>query len=315
MAHEEGNYTYAMMSCKVVENTYEITRQLPNRIYKGSRIALIVTDCLLLLSTIVLNGISVMAIRKSSQLKKKICYFMVLIQSVTDLGVGVLGTPLFIYCALTPFLHSVNCTFVILVLAATFIPNGISIITLSLMNFERYVAIVHPYHYQTEVTKKRILVIAFVSTIIFTSILGLSALDRAIIRYFAAGIIPVFILSTVFVYTRIYRVIRRLVRSEKRPACESDRNDNVERKQILRDLKHAKSCFVVVICYGILLLPLTLASFLFKIDSPEYKEYFLWSHTLLILNSSANSVIFFWTKNQLRKEALQNLAFFSCLGR
>ena len=315
MGLEEGNRTSATTSCRIFENTYQITRKLPSKIYEGSRIALIVACCFLLLSATVLNGISVMAITKSPQLKKKICYFVVLIQSVADFGVGVLSTPLFIYCALSPFLHSVNCAFVVLAFGTTFIPSGVSIITLSVMNLERYVAILHPLSYKTKVTRKRILGFVLVGTIILVSIFGLSSLDRGIIRYFAVGSIVVFILSTVFVYTRIYRVIRKLVRSEKRPACESDSNDNVGRKQILRDSKHAKSCFLVVICYGILLLPLTLASFIFKVDSPEYREYLLWSHTLLILNSSANSVIFFWTKKQLRKEALQNLSFFSSFSR
>ena len=311
MDHQKEKSTLVVVTCTVAENTYEITRRLPSNVFVGSHIALIVTNCFLLLLTISLNGISVMAIRKSTQLKNKICYFVILVQSAADLVVGILGIPLFIYCLLTPFLHSVNCTFVVLALGTTFIPSGMSIITLSALTLERYVAVLHPYSYKTFVTKKQILVFVLMGAIILCTIFGLSAIDRGIIRNFGHGTISVFIFSTAFVYIRIYRVIRKLVHSEKRPACENDGKDNLRRKQTLRDSKHAKSCFLVVICFGILLLPLTLSSLIFKIDSPEYKEYFFWCHTLVISNSSATSLLFFWTKKQLRKEALQNLRFFS----
>jgi hypothetical protein len=311
MDRQEGNLTFLVTSCRIGQSTYEITRELPSKIYKGTRIAMIATNCLLLLSTILLNAVSVMAIRKSSQLKKKICYFVVLIQSVVDLGVGILSIPVFIYCILTPFLYTINCTFVVVAYGTTFIPCGISIITLSVMTFERYIAIFHPFSYKTKVTKKRIFVFVLVGAVIFISMFFLSSLDRRIFRNFCTGIIPVFVFITVYIYTKIYRLIRKLVRSEKRPGSVCAENQNLARKQVFRDCKHAKSCFLVVICFGISLLPLTLGSVLFKVESLEYQEYLLWCHTLLIFNSSANSLIFFWTKTQLRNEALQNLNCFS----
>ena len=50
--------------------------------YERYRIALLLVNCMLLLSTISLNGISIITIRKSSQLKSKVCYFVILLQSI-----------------------------------------------------------------------------------------------------------------------------------------------------------------------------------------------------------------------------------------
>ena len=230
---------------------------------------------------------------------------MVLVQSVVDLGVGILGIPLFIYCLLSPFLDSVDCTFIILALRSTIIPCGLSIITLSAMTIERYIGVLHPYSYKTQVTRKRILAFICGGGIVVTSLVAASARDRGIISTFSAVAIPMFFLLTGFVYTRIYLAIRKLVRSEKRPGCESDVNENCRKRKFFRECRHAKSCFLVVICFGIFLLPITLSPLLFKIDGIEYKEYFFWCYTLVVLNSSVNSVIFFWTKTLLRQEAIR----------
>jgi hypothetical protein len=59
-----------------------------------NRIVLCVFNCILTLSTILLNSVAIRTILKSSQLKKKMCYFLVLVLSVADLLVGVLPLPL-----------------------------------------------------------------------------------------------------------------------------------------------------------------------------------------------------------------------------
>ncbi len=308
MNHSAENYT-SFATCRFGENSYKITRKFPSNAYEHSRIAMIVINCILSLSTIFLNGVSVITIRKSSQLKSQVCYFMVLVQSVVDLGLGILGIPLFIYCLLSPFLDSVDCTFVVLALGSTFIPSGLSIITLSAMTIERYIGVLHPYSYQTQVTKKRISAFVCGGGIVVSSLVAASARDRGIIRTFSAVVIPIFIFLTGFVYTRIFFAIRKLVRSEQRPACESVANKNVRKRNFFRECRHAKSCFLVVICFGIFLLPVTLSPVFFKVDSNEYKEYFFWCYTMMVLNSSVNSVIFFWTKTLLRKEAFHILKF------
>ena len=177
------------------------------------------------------------------------------------------------------------------------------------MTIERYIGVLHPYSYKTKVTRKRILAFICGGGIVVTSLVAASARDRGIISTFSAVAIPMFFLLTGFVYTRIYLAIRKLVRSEKRPGCESDVNENCRKRKFFRECRHAESCFLVVICFGIFLLPITLSPLLFKIDGIEYKEYFFWCYTLVVLNSSVNSVIVFWTKTLLRKEAIRILKY------
>jgi hypothetical protein len=120
-------------------------------------------------------------------------------------------------------------------------------------------------YYETQVTKKRILV--YVCGGCCALFIVFLSRNRSIITAFCAAMILTFFCFTAFVYTRIYIVIRKLVRSEKRPACESDGNQNVIKRKMFRESRHARSCFAIVVCFGIFLLPLVLLMVFFKITS------------------------------------------------
>ena len=100
--------------CNLAEGSIKVIHQFPYREYGYNRIMVLVINCVSLFSTIFLNGISVITIRKSSQLKTKVCYFVILLQSIVDLGVAFLGIPLFVYGLMTPFQKIQNCTVIFL---------------------------------------------------------------------------------------------------------------------------------------------------------------------------------------------------------
>ena len=205
---------------------------ISGRKYESYRIAMLVINCILLFSTISLNGISVITIRKSSQLRSKICYFVILLQCVVDLCVGVLGIPIFIYYLLFPFLDIANCTFFVLAFRNAHLTCLLSMTTLSAMTMERYIGVLHPYYYETKVTKKRILIYVCGSGLVLVSALACSFLDRKIITIGGRALIFVCLLLTGLAYTRIYLVIRKLIRSQKRPTSESHGNQNNIKKKI-----------------------------------------------------------------------------------
>ena len=189
---------------------FVIVRRFPDDEYERSRVALIVVRSILLLTTIFLNGISTMTMRRSSQLKSKVCYFVILLQSVVDLGVGVLGVPLFIYYLSSPFVATANCRLATFTLQITLLICGFSIITLSAITVERYIGVLHPYYYKTGVTKKRILIYVSASNLVFCFVFSY----RPILL---TGMILLFLIFATFVYTKIYLVIQKLLRSKRKP--------------------------------------------------------------------------------------------------
>ena len=279
----------------------------PGKGYKLAPIALLVINIILLLSTISLNGILIITIRKSSQLRSKVCYLVILLQSIFDLCVGLLTISLTFYYSLSPFLKNPNCAVIVLALRTPPLPCGLSIVTLFAMTMERYIGVLYPYQYQTKVTKKRILayVCCSCSGFIVLTIMVCSFYERKIMTYCVRLLIPLFLAGTSFAYTRIYLVVWKLIRSETSPAGANE--ENQRKKKILRAKRHATSCFLIVLSFLVLLFPLILGLLLLTIDSFDHAVYLTWSITLVILNSTVNSLIFFWTKTLLRKEALKML--------
>ena len=310
MNHSKENVAVFII-CNVSKLSLKVLNQFPNKIYERTQLGMIVFNCILLFSTISLNGVAVITIRNSSQLRSKMSYFVILLQSIVDLGVGFLGIPLFVYGLTAPFLSEVNCIPVVLTTRASYLPLGLSIATLSAMAMERYVGVLHPFHYKTKVTKKRILTYVCGNGVILLLVLAFSPRNSAPMRFYVRGSIAAFFLFTLFAYTRIYLVIRKLIRSEKRPAGDGDGDGNEVRRQIKREIRRARSCFLVIFCFFILLTPFALYPSLRMLSSSTYSGlFFNGGFTLIILNSSVNSVIFFWTKTLLGKEALKILSSF-----
>jgi hypothetical protein len=63
-----------------------------------------------------------------------------------------------------------------------------------------------------------------------------------------------------FVYTRIYLVVRKLAQSQNKSHGAVSKGNLTRMKLFLREIKQAKSCFIVVICFCVLgFLPPTIA--------------------------------------------------------
>ena len=107
-----------------------------NSVPVNNRILSIAFNGILALSTIFLNLLSVLTIRKSSQLKNKLCYFVIQIQSFVDLVVGLFSVPAFIVILALPLLNIQNCLCHALLLNCLFFPSVLSIATLSAMTME-----------------------------------------------------------------------------------------------------------------------------------------------------------------------------------
>ena len=297
------------ISCQILGTVHSVIIKIPTERLVINHIIAIVFNILLIIPTILLNGAAVIAILKCYQLKSKPCYFIILLQSANDLAVGVLGIPSFIYFLSMGIGAASNCIIATLALRSTVIPLGISTFTLFFMTLERYIAILHPYTYSTQMTKRRLLTFVGASAMVdLTASLLSLAFDGLLQKYGSAQVSIVF-LFIAFAYTQIFLVIRKLKRSEARPQDATSQENMTRKKLFLREIKQAKSCFIVIISFFILsFLPTAIAVLIStKIDKFERLAINIWGISFALCNSCFNSVIFFWTKTLLRKETFKTL--------
>ena len=225
-----------------------------------NRVILIAFNAILVFPTLFLNSLSIIAIRKSSQLENKLCYFVILIQSSADFSFGVISIPAFIVFVASPLLSIENCLVKVTLVQTALTVTAISIITLSSMTLERYIGVLHPYFYETFVTKQRILMHVCVGSLIYLATVATSTFVEGLLKNFSFFYVVANFLFITFAYTRIYLVVRRLHRSAQRRLDIAKQTSVSGRRRLLREVKHAKSCFIVVVYFVLSSMPCVIAS-------------------------------------------------------
>ena len=134
---------------------------------------------------------------------------------------------------------------------------SVSEVTINVITLQRYLAILHPHFHRTKVTKKRLLIFeAFGCVGVIILILFFRTTKNT------AGAVGVTLVSlfNAFAYTKIYLVVRKAARSRKQLQDLASDQKFTRLILFLQNIKHAKSSFMVVICFFILIfLPAAIA--------------------------------------------------------
>ena len=303
------------LSCNILGTTHYLLEKSLSKELLINYIFAFVLNSILIIPTILLNVIAILTISKSSSLKEKPCYFTILFQSVIDLGVGIITIPLFLVYGASAMGEYSNCIVVILAGKIGFLMIDISTVALSTKTLERYIAILHPFGYKVLVTKRRILICTLAGSLVQLSGTVLSLNYKFAFYQWLLAQSTFFFLFIASAYTRIFLVVKNTAAKLQKnlPGSAKAEEDSTRKKLFLQDIKQAKSCFIVVLCYvALYYLPLLLEiSFEFAHEDKKFLQYFkVWCKTLSVMNSSVNSAIFFWTKVILRREAAKMLKAF-----
>ena len=306
-----------MTKCQILRTNQLLITKIPSERYLINNISVIVFSAVLILSTIALNLIASITILKTPQLKSKPCYFIILVQSLIDLAVGVLGIPSYISFVASWTGGASSCLATSLLFKGGMISVFLSLFAISMLTLERYIAIVHPYAYKTQVTKKRLLICIASNVVVTLGLFAVSYLSKGVFRIYAIVSTGFVFIFTAFAYTRIYFVSRRLVGPPCQPHDVAESKKVTKSKLLRQNIKLAKSCFVVVVCFfSLCFLPQAIAfPYYAELKTVENVEISVWIPTIVLVNSSANSVLFFWAKKMLRKEGIKFLKTIPCIKK
>jgi len=271
----------------------------------------------------VLNIVTIYAIRKTSSLPKPL-KTLLLSLSVSDLGVGLLSEPFYIWLlARWSRLQLLSCTafnvffFPVRLFAAT------SYFTVVAISLERFLAIHLHLRYQELVTHKR--VVAMVISIWIFSLFNSSIqfshprIVSAIFPFVSVSCI----LATTFIYWRIYVVLRR--HKDQIQALQPHETQQATRNGIVVNFARLKKIvvglFYVYLVFLICYLPrfIILAARVIQGPHLTVKKSTIYSWTLVFLNSTLNPVIYCWKMRHIRhaiKDILRDIArrYRTCQG-
>ena len=118
-----------------------------------------VVNVLSFFSGVCLNTLVIISFWRSVQLRKKLCYFMVMVLSGCDLLAVLTNNLLLVLVVMIQLTrkHNVFRSWPVISLISSNIFLGFSLLALLVMNFDRYLATYYPIFHRTSVTKGRLL--------------------------------------------------------------------------------------------------------------------------------------------------------------
>ena len=304
----------SIKECSIVGYAYFVIVEFPSSKYAVSQIFSSAANCILSIPVILLNGITVLTILKSDHLKTKICHFPVLLQSMADLSVGLLTLPLFTYINLSEVYGSPDCLLSFVFSAIAFIPWGLSLAALCALTFERYMGVVYPIEHRLYLTKRKFIIYGCCVTLVTFIIIPLAVASTIFYYIYCAvyAIIP--LLLHTYCYSRIlYSASKRLhphngTQSSNNNKSERRFSDRIRELSSSKEVKLAKSCALIVVTFYVCCVPGEFLNLYYlEKDLIKYRIVLSWYATVLGVNTILNSLIFFWARPVLRKEAFKFL--------
>ena len=252
-------------------------------------------------SGICLNSLVILSFWRSVQLRKKLCYFMIMVLSCCDLLAVLTNSSLLILASMSWLTGKldVNARWAHISLASTGIFLRFSYFALLVMNFDRYLATSYPIFHRTSVTKRRLLTLLAILIIVQVILRAMSINDFVISdQVYAIIICILFIPAMLFINYKLFLVVRK---SRKNKRISPDMKKTFS-------LKNISSCLLAVACVVVISIPWCVYIGL-RINSPETTYTLdnanlagLWAITISLMNCTFNCLIFYWKNKVLRTE-------------
>ena len=261
-------------------------------------------------ASVVLNIITVQALRKTPSIPKTL-KTLLLSLTVSDLGVGLLVQPLYVARLVMEIKqHTDNIVYHGVDIALTVqakILSFASYIGIVALTVDRFLAIHLHLRYQELVTHKR--VVAVVSSLwVSSGVLALlHQLSSPIFSSFQGIITTICFIITGIFYCKIYAAVRR--HSNQIHALQAAQNEDVV--NAARVQKSALATFYVYVVFLVCYLPIICAGTAKAIgETPLLSHLWYFTLTVVYLNSSLNPLIYCWKMRHIRQtvmDILQNI--------
>lgn len=226
--------------------------------------------------------------------------------ALADLGVGLLVHPLYFSLIIGKLVRNRE-VFCEAGIAVEVIANAlciISLLTVTAVSLDRYLALRLHLRYKELVTIKRAIISIGIIWLIgaFSGTLWLYTPET--VKYNVMIIIVLCLLAAAFSYVQIYLAVSRVIHSELTLKCAVERNENIrEQTANMASFKsHALSTFLVYCLILLCYLPYFCVVFVITLTGPSIPKRFCYDITavLVFINSSLNPLVYCWRLRDIR---------------
>ena len=273
-------------------------------IYFVNLIFIFVLNALFFFSGICLNSLVIVSFWRSVQLRKKLCYFTIMVLSSCDLLAVLTNHPFTALTAMLWLTEKISVypewLMVLFLLSSRFV--RISVLALFVMNVDRYLATHYPIFHRTSLTKGKVLTLFIVLVTAEITVAAMSTKNWVI--SYDAGLL-IFLLFSVFPMLLINYKLLTVARKSRNNRISPEMKKSFS-------LKNISTCLLAVACLLVLSIPSSVYIVLrqtsketeFTLDDAELT--ILWARTIASMNSSTfNCLIFYWKNKALRTEGMK----------
>ena len=269
---------------------------------RSTCIANCVFNIFLTYTAFMLNIVTIYAIYKTSTMPKTL-KTLLLSLACSDVAVGLFSQPLYTFFLINWLrLHNPGCNTQQVRTISSSLFSTASFLSVVAVSVDRFLAVHFHLRYQELVTHRRVVIVvisiwvhsAFVSLMTLWGLLSTRDLINSVIGAFS------FIITFV-VYIRIYLTVRRH-KNQIHSMQIRDETQSEELKSFIVLIKSTVGIFYVYLVFLICYLPFLICMAVIRIygSSIVLKKLFLFSLTLMYLNSSLNPVIYCWKMKHIR---------------
>ena len=266
---------------------------------------LCVVNVSFMVAGILVNSVVVISLWRSSHLRKKPCYFTILVLSTFDLVCLTITHPVLILWtvlwSMETFYEEIKTTWEYI----SILLGAFALFALLTLNIERFLALNYPFFHQTAVTKRRIVLFQALLMIILLFLSPLFYFDGKRIGniLIAVGLL-LGLLALIYLNYKMFTIVKAKKHDEKVATTLTCREKITKRRKL--NFKSVSTCSLVVACFFFCSVPQIIYSALrvASVMPGSHKDVLLfniWSNTFFAMNSTVNCLIFFWKNSTLRR--------------
>ncbi len=293
---EAGDVLNNSKLCSFYKVEMLIIRSFPSEAFYINYAVGCALNVLLTISGIFLNSLVIIAYWKSPQLRRKGSYFLIMLLSINDLVVGVLGNANHTLTLALTLNGNPKCILYILVDLLAFPSAAISFMTLFVLNIERYLSIVYPIYHRTKVTKSKLSRCAVGLWLISVGLTFAYPIFGEFTKNLTSFVMYSVLFATCYIYISIFRTARKPAR-----VLSTEIRSRTQQIQNIQNINLAKSCAIVVVCTVVCYLPFAVAR-PFQEDDSDTLVLAMWSVTCALAAPSLNSIVFVLSNPVFRTE-------------